>query len=208
MTLALVLATLDQLSSPEESILDTRPVMTPLAFKYFPSKQYSEARQRASSRSGKAESTSNSGDIRVPSLLETMIHYVRVFPEGLDLQAHEEELQAHRLWDPIAFNTPFYHHYDIKVPTTGRASRNCSRSDAAPRVMYLSSATLIVVPTNLLSQWESEVNKHCGPRSSLRVLVLQKEIEIPSARIMASNYDVRSPLSDDMLLTFTNFRLF
>jgi N12 class adenine-specific DNA methylase len=56
--------------------------------------------------------------------------------------------------------------------------------------MYLTNATLIVIPVNLLSQWESEMNKHCDSQCFLRVLVLQKEVALPSAKIMASNYDV------------------
>ena len=37
MTLSLILSTLNQLSAPEESIVDDRSVMTPLSFRHFPS---------------------------------------------------------------------------------------------------------------------------------------------------------------------------
>jgi SNF2-related domain len=193
MTLALILATLDQISAPEESILDTRPVMTSLAFNYFPSEKYRIVRNRAS-RSGKVKSKvreiAKSG---FPSLLETMMHYVRVFPEGLDLHDHEDELRDHHLWTPISLNTPFYYHYDIDIPTQNRSRRKVP--DKAPRVMYLTSATIIIVPANLLSQWESEINKHCESQLMLRVLVIQKDNVLPDAKVLATDYDVSSLFS-------------
>jgi hypothetical protein len=193
MTLALILATLDQISAPEESILDTRSVMTPLSFNYFPSKEYRIARNRAS-RSGKGKGkTREITKSGFPSLLETMIHYVRAYPDGLDLQAREEELRDLHLWTPISLNTPFYYHYDIDIPTQDRSRRKVP--EKAPRVMYLTSATIIIVPANLLGQWESEINKHCESQLMLRVLVIQKDIVLPNAKVLATDYDVSSPFN-------------
>jgi hypothetical protein len=60
--------------------------------------------------------------------------------------------------------------------------------------MYLTSATLVVVPPNLLAQWNSEILKHClGPEESedaLRFLIVNPKEELPAARLLASNYDV------------------
>jgi protein tyrosine phosphatase (PTP) superfamily phosphohydrolase (DUF442 family) len=54
--------------------------------------------------------------------------------------------------------------------------------------MYLTSASLIVVPPQLVAQWDSEILKHC--RSGLRVLVLKSKTQIPQAKALASDYDV------------------
>jgi len=60
---------------------------------------------------------------------------------------------------------------------------------------YLSPATLVsVVPQNLLGQWENEINKHCTMQIPQRVLVIRKEIKIPSPKQLASDYIVRSKL--------------
>lgn len=188
MILALVLATLDQIPLPEESILDTRPALTPLALKYFPSDNYCGARKRASQRKTKAAAHPGPGGF--PSLLETMVHYVRV-TDGLDIQAHEEELRNHQLWEPIALNTPFYHHYDIESLSTNFRGRRKNHHATPPRVIYLTKGTLIIVPMNLLGQWESEINKHCYSNHFLRVLVVQRPNTLPCAKKLASDYDVR-----------------
>lgn len=185
MMLALILATLDQLSTPEESILDIRPVLTPLALKYFPSEKHYVARKR--SRRGRTKAAAQPEGF--PSLLEIMVHYVRV-TDGLDLQVHEEELRNHQLWDPIALNAPFYHHYDVESLTSTFRGRSTSHEKTPPRVIYLTNATLIIVPINLLGQWESEINKHCYSSHLLRVLVVQKPNALPDARKLASDYDV------------------
>ncbi|KAH9981425.1 SNF2 family N-terminal domain-containing protein [Lactifluus volemus] len=126
MVLALVLVTIDQLSQPEESIHDSRPVMTPLAFRHFPYPQFEAARKSLSS----PRPIPARDDHSFPRLLE----------------------------------------------------------------MFLTSATLIVVPPNLLAQWNSEILKHClGPEESddaLRYLVVNPKDELPAARLLATNYDI------------------
>jgi len=183
MILALVLTTIDQLPSPEESILDTRPVMTPLAFRSFPSAEFLAARKRVTRRQN---------DImlplgpRVPSLVELLLHHIQVSPESLGARQYEEDLEVRNLLHLLQNNTPFYHHYDVELAGNERSRRK--QSHPGPRLVYLTTASLIVVPANLVAQWDSEILKHC--RSGLRVLVLKSKTQMPRARALASDYDV------------------
>lgn len=184
MTLSLILSTVDQLPAPPEALDSITPVLTPIAFKLFPSEPYSGARKLATGRRGGKDER-----LEVPSLLETMVHYVRVNSESVGLQPAEEELRAAGLWDPILANTPFYFRQDIKATNRSRTLR--ARAQSAPVVTYLSPATLVLVPQNLLGQWENEINKHCTAQIPQRVLVIQKEVKIPPPKQLASDYIVR-----------------
>jgi len=185
MTLSLILSTVDQLPAPPETFEAITPTLTPIAFKLFPSEPYSEARKLTTpGRRG----TKNER-LEVPSLLETMVHYVRINSESVGLQPAEEELRAARLWDPIMANTPFYFHQNGKTANNKRVLRDRARSP--PVVTYLSPATLVIVPQNLLGQWENEINKHCTSQIPQRVLVIQKDVKIPSPKQLASDYIVR-----------------
>ncbi|KAH9079288.1 SNF2 family N-terminal domain-containing protein [Lactarius deliciosus] len=186
MTLALILATIDQLSKPEESIHDARPVMTPLAFRHFP--KFEASRKRLSR--GRA-SASPRNDDSFPRLLELMLHYVRTSPDHLHLRRNVEWLQNRGLQTLLDLNAPFY--LQSEEPAVSKRSR---RKDANRgfRKMHLTSATLIVVPPNLLAQWNSEILKHClGPDETddaLRFLIVKPKDELPSVRNLASNYDI------------------
>ena len=89
MTLSLILSTVDQLPAPPEALDSITPVLTPIAFKLFPSEPYNGARKLATGRRGAKDER-----LEVPSLLETMVHYVRVNSESVGLQPAEEELRA------------------------------------------------------------------------------------------------------------------
>ena len=59
-----------------------------------------------------------------------------------------------------------------------------------PMAAILSSATLVLVPSNLLGQWSQEIHKHCD--DSLRHFVqLDNNSVLPKAQDLASAYDVR-----------------
>jgi hypothetical protein len=188
MILSLVLATIDQLSKPEESIHDTRPVLTPLAFQHFPYHQFEAARKRLSPRPSQAP-TSNGNSF--PRLMEIVLHFVRTSPDGLHLRQNVEWLQNRGLQSLIDLSVPFY--LQTKEPVALARPRRMG-ADRGFRAMYLTSATLIVVPPNLLGQWNSEILKHClGPEESdeaVRFLVVNPKKELPAARLLASNYDV------------------
>ncbi len=190
MVLALVLATIDQLSKPEESIHDARPVMTPLAFRHFPHPQFEAARKRLSPRRSRAPAQDENS---FPRLMEIMLHYVRISPDGIQLRQNVEWLQNRGLLSLIDLNVPFY--LESQEPGPVAVARPLRKgANRGFRTMYLTSATLIVVPPNLLAQWKSEIMKHClGPEErddALRFLVVNPKEELPAARLLASNYDV------------------
>ncbi|KAI1073507.1 P-loop containing nucleoside triphosphate hydrolase protein [Whalleya microplaca] len=67
-----------------------------------------------------------------------------------------------------------------------RRSNRTTPRFVPPREVYLSSVTLIIVPNNLVKQWESEIRKHT---TGLHVLVLVEKQEIPSTTALLA-YDI------------------
>ncbi|CAA7270930.1 unnamed protein product [Cyclocybe aegerita] len=199
MMLSLIVATRNQISLPEPSIVDDRPVLTRLAFRHFPSSDFSTARKRfycdRDPRSG----------ARVPSLVELVLHKARVTPNcniprsvltkryAHELQK-EDEVSALPVGEVLRANTPFYHHYLGEPSNRERAQRKSRQR--GPKVMYLTSATLVVVPANLLSQWDREITKHCAV--PLHVLILRANTPMPSVRSLATDYDI-------ILMTYNRF---
>jgi hypothetical protein len=76
-------------------------------------------------------------------------------------------------------------HYYIPAPTPVRVSRHPVYTP--PRKIYLSTATLVVVPANLVRQWEREIEKHT---TGLKVLVMRSsQSKLPPAAELAE-YDI------------------
>ena len=191
MILSLIVATKNQISAPEGSIVDDRPVMTPLSFRHFPSAEFSTSRKRLF-RGNPPQEVS-----RVPSLVELMLHRSRTDPycdipksySCVQYCRHtriEDKFYTLPLSKMLRENVPFYYHYLGDPSIRERTPRN--RRDQGPKVMYLTSATLIVVPANLLSQWDREITKHCS--IPLRVLMLRTKTPTPSAKSLATDFDV------------------
>ncbi|EKM82385.1 hypothetical protein AGABI1DRAFT_67996 [Agaricus bisporus var. burnettii JB137-S8] len=195
MILGLILSTLKQLPSPPDTIDEPLVILTPLAVKSFPSGAYASARQTI--YRGQIDRDNSSS--RIPSLTELVCHIARTDPlwvlpnphtprgrrlynKHLELENQFEMTQVNEL---LQQNTPFYlHPFEEKSDDW-----NFRKSDSKrPRIMYLSPATLVVVPPNLLSQWYREISKHC--ELALRVLVLRSGTKMPSAVALASEYDI------------------
>jgi hypothetical protein len=76
-------------------------------------------------------------------------------------------------------------HYHIPAPIPVRVSRNPIY--VPPRKIYLSTATLVVVPANLVRQWEREIEKHT---TGLKVLVMRSnQSKLPPPAELAE-YDI------------------
>ncbi|TFK54619.1 hypothetical protein OE88DRAFT_1693397 [Heliocybe sulcata] len=185
MILALILATIDQLSQPEESIPDTRPIMTPLSLRNFPFTEPTETRRRLHIAAG---ATVDKRGHKIPSLSEILIHHLRAAPEDTGIRTNEELLERLPLWHLYQANTPFYYHYDIDIENSYQRRTSRKPASPGPRRMYLTTASLIVVPVNLVDQWDSEIQKHCDTR--LRVFVERSGGTMPSASRLASEYDI------------------
>ena len=181
MMLSLILATLDQLSSPEEAFHEQRIPMTPLALRHF---------QTASVTAERAKLPNPRRfyrDTGLPSLVELMLHQVRVSPSPAHpLREHLDMLGQHLL-RPLRANVPFYLHTD-PPRDVGYGTARGANAVVAPRVVYLTAATLVVVPDNLQIQWANEVLKHCT--DVLRMLFVKDKDALPDAPVLATDYDV------------------
>jgi hypothetical protein len=199
MILGLILSTLKQLPSPPDTIDEPPVILTPLAIRTFPSGPYSSARQTIFRSQIEIDDPSP----RIPSLTEVMCHIARTDPPWVIPNPHsphgrrlhekylelENKFEMTQVNELLQQNTPFYlHPFEAKSDDF-----NIRRSGSTrPRIMYLSAATLVVVPPNLLSQWYREIGKHC--ERALRVLVIRSGTKMPSAVVLASEYDVRIQL--------------
>lgn len=181
MIIALVLATASQLAEPAESLDDERPVMTPLAYHHFPSTEHALARERA----GLGQKTIQ----RVPSLVELLIHHFSTSRITIGRPVFANELEATHLWPFIRANKAFYHQFKDELAADAlKRSTRLAVPSPGPRTMYLSSATLVIVPLTLLGQWKTEIDKHC--QDYIRYLIVRPAMALPDARKLASDYEV------------------
>ncbi|PPQ86914.1 hypothetical protein CVT25_009800 [Psilocybe cyanescens] len=197
MILSLIVATRNQISAAEPTIVDVRTIMTPLAFRHFPSGTYASTR--------KLVLPTPPEPISVPSLVELMLHKARITPNCVippDITSKRsnrvvekaDEVDILPLGDMLRANVPFYFQHLVEPSNRERVQRR--NRDTRPRIMYLTSATLIIVPANLLSQWDREITKHCDV--PLRVLILRAKTPVPSVRSLATDYDI-------ILMSYTRF---
>ncbi|KAH9484424.1 putative ATP-dependent helicase C23E6.02 [Psilocybe cubensis] len=199
MILSLIVATRNQISSPEPTIIDNRPIMTPLALRHFPSDVFASTRKQISSQKSPAEPTT------IPTLVELMLHKARTSPNctiptditskrSSRLAEKEEEVEILPVGEMLKANVPFYFQHMVEPSNRERTQRR--NKDLRPRIMYLTSATLIIVPANLLSQWDREIIKHCDV--PLRVLILRAKTPVPIVQSLATDYDI-------ILMSYTRF---
>lgn len=182
MVLALILGTINQLSSPEDPIMEECPtILTPLSYRHFPAVECVTARRRAEKAFNQAKSSNTRS---VPTLVELMLHKIRTYP---NIFIEQQFLENHTLWQPYRLNVPFYHYYEpSQVDQDARSQRK--PTNTRPRTILLTTATLLVVPANLIAQWSREINKHV--EIPLRTLLLKRKTEMPAIRELASEYDV------------------
>jgi hypothetical protein len=179
MILALILATLNILPEPPESYHETYEVFTPLSFHHFPWTGGAAAQRSRSLLEHRRPP-------KLPSLVELCLHKLRTEDCGVTA-AHEEKLEQRQLFLPMAHNAPFYLVSDASSSSYSEYS-NRRQLGQKYKMMYLSTATLVVVPENLITQWSNEIMKHC--RKPLRVLTVFAKTKLPGPNKLASDYDV------------------
>ncbi|KAF9880009.1 snf2 family helicase [Colletotrichum karsti] len=101
-----------------------------------------------------------------------------------------KDLEYSRCLAAIKENPGFYH---VPAPPPKRASRGLSAVAKPPIKIWHSHASLVVVPNNLMKQWEQEITKHTASREDpacLKVLTLTSQKgDIPPAPTLAT-YDI------------------
>lgn len=149
MILGLILSTLHQLSEPEPSILDPRPVLTPIAFRHFPSEEFATTRARFFRNKNK---TNIFTPPRVPTLVELLLHHMATRPLSFipEYQTHhysrlKEDIEnLEQYTGPLRDNLPFYLDYQGEPIDNERMNKRRPPAQTGPRLLYLTSATLVV----------------------------------------------------------------
>lgn len=75
-------------------------------------------------------------------------------------------------------DTENYGYYLVPTLNPRRCGRRAHVPPPPPKRVYLSTATIVVVPNNLLQQWRDEITKHT---SGLRSMIIGRENELPDA---------------------------
>ncbi|KAL5511334.1 hypothetical protein ACEPAH_4550 [Sanghuangporus vaninii] len=179
MTLALILATLDDLPDPPEE--DGSEVLTPLALRHFPQRRYGELRTLLAGNKHQHRLIASERRTSFPSLVEILCDFTRRHPSSTNLRSAE----GIPLWHCMRRNVPFFFHFYADHEQASLVRQKRSR---LPRLMYLTTATLVVVPAALQAQWYSEILKHCS--TSVRTLVVKSKKDLPPVVSLASDYDI------------------
>ncbi|KIJ44302.1 hypothetical protein M422DRAFT_30450 [Sphaerobolus stellatus SS14] len=166
--LALIVATKHQISTPEEKFeAASPPVLTASALCHFPFEQFKQ--ERKLTHMSRVQCS-------FPSLQEILVHHARTSPNLRQKMQHQIQIESSdrtilnaktevldtKLLKNNSHFRPFYHVYEPKPEAHSRKHRKVEAS--GPRRIYLTSATLVIVPRTLLAQWTSEINKHCAER--------------------------------------------
>lgn len=203
--IALILATLTQMSRPDQEPMASATT-SELALE-FPEREYHGAdpaealttdrivtaafgapspgerisRVRRAPRQDPVETVRPALPSRTASLAEITAHRLRTTFRPPPLETLPPQLQ-HLLGN---ISAPFIH---LWPPPPARVSR--ISQGRKPLRVYLTSATLVLVPLTLLVQWTEEIEKHCLP-NALRVLsVPDIHTPLPDALTLSQNYDI------------------
>ncbi|KAJ4308749.1 hypothetical protein N0V84_011916 [Fusarium piperis] len=82
-----------------------------------------------------------------------------------------------RCIETLEGNPGYYYLPPPEPHYVGRRSRQ--RIEPPKKLLYLSGCSLVIVPANLVEQWEQEIRKHT---EGLKVLVIARAIQLPSTK--------------------------
>ncbi|KIY61505.1 hypothetical protein CYLTODRAFT_495226 [Cylindrobasidium torrendii FP15055 ss-10] len=184
MTLGLILGTRLSLSSPESPLgVDVPTVYSPTSMTKFSGQVYDAQRQVLLNREEIYRPR-----LPCPTLSDLLIHRAATHPDQVYSAPADERILAllERRANQFVRNQPFYYTPSAVPSYNSRELR--SASTARPRKMFLTPATLILVPVNLMSQWDREIHKHSS--YPLRVGMFRMGDKLPDARELASEYDI------------------
>ena len=182
---ALILLTQHQLPAPEESLLEPRPVLTPVFLRHSRTLEALEARESAYGSCDAVDFVSS-----FPTLSGLVSHQIRSHLDTSFFHLKEEFMNSFSFWPEVKKNVPFYFQSsksDIQISKQERLSRYPVLSP--PKRIYLSAATLVIVPPHLFIQWQSEIHKHCHD-NVLRILTIDGNGRIPNVKRLANDFDL------------------
>jgi hypothetical protein len=179
--LALIVATKDQLSTTPAS-LNFAPAVTDYSLHNFPFPD--PARMRLALASSGFPTPPSPA--MIPSLSRLCCHAIASAREG---NFEHPEVPPH-IWGTSTAWDFRQHYFDFD---TRPKARNYTQK--TPRKVFLSTATLVLVPNMLLHQWASEVRKHVaeGTLSVLEVTGNKGKNPLPDVMELLK-YDVSQPV--------------
>lgn len=125
---------------------------------------------------------------QLPPLRQLCAHVLRLSGQSIapEQYSKDDRFKVLAMETLLKSATPFFH---LWPPLRGNRTPRVE-VERLPVKVYLSTATLVVVPGNLQAQWQGEIDKHTKP-GSLRVLYLpHAQSVIPPAIDLANNYDL------------------
>lgn len=174
--LALIMVTRDQIARPNEGE-NGNLILTSFSMRHSQSEHHRQLRQQHSI----------SEPDEMPSLVEEILHYVACRPGCITDAPYRirEAFYSSSLAQVPSRLPPFYFDHG----SYSRGLRKAQKNIVPPIRLYLSRATLVVVPASLYEQWKGEIYKFCRD-GALKVL-FAKDInyQLPRAADLA-NYDV------------------
>lgn len=177
--------------------MESRPVLTPIALRHFQTAEAMEARECVY---GSSDAISHIA--KFPTLAAMIAHQLRANIDATCYKNLEETLNSFTFWKEVKMNVPFYLQGGITDITSINSARIARSNLPAPlpRRIFLSSATLVIVPPHLFTQWQSEIHKHC--EDGLRVLTLNSKVNMPDADTLANDFDILLFSSSRKFITF------
>lgn len=135
------------------------------------------------------EPDATSARVAMPTLKDMCAHVIRMSGQSFAPAQYNDQDTRFRVMamEPLLKSaTPFFH---LWPPLRGNRTPRVQVA-RAPAKIFLSPATLVVVPGTLLAQWEAEIAKHTI-EGSLRVLYLRHARSvIPPAVELANEFDL------------------
>jgi SNF2 family DNA or RNA helicase len=105
----------------------------------------------------------------LPSLRTLLVSLISTSPVAIPYSPSDTTLVATGLYAELENTIPYYNLHPSPSQLTSRSGR---QGVARPSQIVVAATTLVVVPTDLVRQWQDEIEKHLE-ESALRVLVLR-----------------------------------
>ncbi|ORY35479.1 SNF2 family N-terminal domain-domain-containing protein [Naematelia encephala] len=169
--LALILATLHQPCDAPPVDENTSLVVTGTALRTYPGLAYSRLRERLEEFPDAAESYK-------PIKPSLAMLCADVLARDDPSAANDTIITSDRNLRKLLCQTPFYYEFPIAILDNRLRNTRIDETTRSANRVYLSPATLVIVPAILLSQWRQEIDKHLE-KNALRLCFVKAEDKMP-----------------------------